>query len=119
MEQKSFYSMNVDYSNVVLSGKLRVVGKIESTAGFKYKIYCDPSLGGCGCTGQTVTARVLAQTEIDTLRCANAGCGRTAENQTTRAHVEVRQKVEIVSSPRQRLQDRQRQEELDALEGGE
>ena len=114
MERQPFYSMNADYSHATF-GTLKVVGKVESRRGYKYLLTCEK----CGCQGQTVTQQQLAATEQGTLRCANAACGRTAENQTTRAHVEVRQKVEIVSSPRQRFQDRQRQEELDALEGGE
>jgi len=118
MERKPFYAVNADYSNAVF-GTLRVVGVIQSPTGFRYKLYCDPTLGGCGCQGQVVSLQTLGSTEVGTLRCANSGHGRIAENRSTDAHVEVRRKVEIVSSPRERAEAAARQAEIAELGGAQ
>jgi hypothetical protein len=118
-EHKPFYAANSDYSNEIFSDTLRVVGTIQSVTGFKYKLYCDPSIGGCGCTGQVVTAKQLAQTEVGTLKCANAGHGRTEVNRPTAASVQIRQKQDVISSPRQRMEVAARAKEQKEFESAQ
>ena len=109
-------SENLDHSNATF-GTMQVVGKIENAAGgIRWKISCNI----CGATGATISQGDLSR-GVTPVCAACGGKGFSAPQRESRsgASVEVQRKVEIVSSPRQRLQDRQRQEELDALEGGE
>jgi hypothetical protein len=125
-QTEGFYSARADYSNAVF-GTLRVVGTIQSPTGFKFLLHCDPTLGGCNCRGQVVTQVQLSKTKVGTLKCANSGHASSLPgvnrpvDRPSAARCEVRMSDDTryrSRSARAQLEDRQRAEEIAAIEKG-
>jgi hypothetical protein len=105
--------VNTDHA-VSQWGSMHVVQRIENQRQVAYVLACT-----CGSQGQRVSQQELASGVIPVCRlCHGTGVVPGDARRTYAAGVEQQLKKEVISSPRQRQQDRQRPEEIAATEEG-
>jgi hypothetical protein len=107
--------LNTDHSADKF-GSLAVINKAENARGVSYIVRCEI----CGCTGQRITQAQLNDAKFVPV-CANVGCGQQSAPRTREASVQIRQREDVVMSPRQRAEAAASQAAREAFEknGGE